>query len=1516
MIMLNPTKLNLSRTYIKVINNFFIAVSAAIMTLGISVGANAIPVQYPLFISNPVKPIMMLNMSRDHQLFFKLYDDYSDIVDMRTHITGSSASSENSSSNSSSSPAVTNPNYGKSGSDGVADTTYIHQYRYYGYFDSDKCYTYSDGVFSPSRFVDSTTRYCNTGGVKNEWSGNLLNWATMTRLDAVRKILYGGKRLVDDENKTILERAFIPEDAHAFAKYYNGTDINSLTPFTDSALTMGAATAASGITFCNVTSPSGANRVQSQVVSANPNVAPFLKVARGNFSLWASNEGYQCRWDNGTNDNTAATTQINAYSASPKRNGSSVGTGGALDALGDGDYAVRVSVCVATLINETNEEGCKRYDSSYSKPIGLLQEYGEKDAIQFGLMTGSYGKNKSGGVLRKNIGTMTDEIDLTTGQFINPYKDDKNQSLGRKDSIIRTLNALTIYGYDYSNGQYNSTDSCAWGESFFSDDKCTNWGNPQSEIYLESLRYLAGEDATGDFNADDSRKISGLVTASWVKPVTPANYCAPLNVLQFNASTSSYDIDQLDGAAQVDIADLSALTNAVGTAEKISGTYFVGISGSAGDQLCTPKSITALATVNGTCPDAPRLSGGYQIAGLAYSARKNGFKINGLPTYTDSKAKYNSPKVHTYGVALAPAVPKVEIPVPGNAAGKKITILPACRNTHTNTPTNCAIVDFKIISQNHTGNSYTGSLYVNWEDSEQGGDYDQDMWGLIKYTVTDTNVTVETKVMAQATDHSLGFGYVIGGTVDTAGNSTDGFKVQSGINNFVYGDYCKNETGKKCTCHNNWQGSCSDGEAVWRSQSFGINSADTSNVKLLERPLYYAAKWGGYTNDNATAEQIAAITTPPTYFYVTDPRELAKSMRDAFNSIAESVGSSSGVATNSTSLNGSSFLYQAIFNSDNWRGALNAFRFDSNGRLVKVLDAKLNLVPAVSTDKVQPTVTGRRIYTLKGTETINFDWNLLTAEQQDYFRVKGDTPGDDTNPEKRFNWLRGDATNEVTDSAAGVDRLRSRGTGTTRNIYGDIVNSTPVYVGDTNFRYHRLTKGGSTYAAYLATKKTRTAKVVVGANDGMVHVFNATTLEELYAYVPNLVFPKLRNLTAQNYGRGTNAHQYLVDGPLTVSDVYDGTNWRTIVVGSLGGGGRGVFGLDVTDDSHPKILFEISDKDFPELGYVLGKPIVMPMKNGNWAAIFGNGDSSGRLADSKKNIAAVDAQSQLFVVDIFSPKTDTVILATGAGRGLSAPAVLPDMNGVAKFVYAGDLNGQLWKFDVSSSSAADWQKAYLVFHAKTGDGTPKEQPITAAPTLGVNSAKEGRIAVYFGTGKYFEDNDHKIASTNPYHSFYAITDMGSTVTRDTLAQKEIESFAAAGGKSSRRIKASTATVDWMNNNGWYLNFAQENEERVITKALLIADKLVFATIIPSATSCDYGGTSWVIEVPAIGNKFINYQVLKDPPAEGTMTTAAVGFGVTETEAALLIGDILGNPKDLKAAEPPKTTGRQSWRELD
>jgi type IV pilus assembly protein PilY1 len=239
---------------------------SALYTLTVSNSAHALVAtdlaQVPLFLVQSAEPLVMLNMSNDHQLFYKAYDDWSDI------------------------------DGNLPGGDPDIETTYKHSIDYYGYFDSYKCYTHDGSRFVPALVVKSdppdpdTDKYCPAGN--NYWSGNFLNWASMARIDTVRKILFGGLRSTDNPSPadgtgglTVLERAYLPNDAHSFAKYYeeasNG-QMARLTPWSNSE-----------ITICNTTYADDGN-------SETRTEPPLLRVAAGNFALWAANERYQCHW--------------------------------------------------------------------------------------------------------------------------------------------------------------------------------------------------------------------------------------------------------------------------------------------------------------------------------------------------------------------------------------------------------------------------------------------------------------------------------------------------------------------------------------------------------------------------------------------------------------------------------------------------------------------------------------------------------------------------------------------------------------------------------------------------------------------------------------------------------------------------------------------------------------------------------------------------------------------------------------------------------------------------------------------------------------------------------------------------------------------------------------------------------------------------------------------------------------------------------------------------------------------
>ncbi|MDZ7922952.1 MAG: hypothetical protein U5M23_02625 [Marinagarivorans sp.] len=365
----------------------------------------------PPLLSQSASPMIMLAMSNDHQLFYKSFTDYDDI-----------------------------------NGDGQLDTTYDNDIEYAGYFDSYKCYTYSGTVFEPASIT--TNKYCNASA-NSQWSGNFLNWATMTRIDQVRKVLYGGYRSVDSSESTVLERSYLPNDAHSFAKFYNGSDLKKLTPFD---VTVNQSnTKDTGLTLCNTTYSRSTGR--SQDVTA----PPLMRVVTGNYSLWAANERYQCNYSDESsksNGNDPATSGIYAYSGSPAKSQQATQTNGTKV----GDYNVRVKACVSEAL--VGQEDCKKYPDGNYKPIGILQTFGDDGVTLWGLMTGSYKKNKSGGVLRKNIAPVTNEVNVKTdGTFIETPEN---------GGIIDTINRFKIANYRH-NSWYITTIKMPvhWGKNTF-----------------------------------------------------------------------------------------------------------------------------------------------------------------------------------------------------------------------------------------------------------------------------------------------------------------------------------------------------------------------------------------------------------------------------------------------------------------------------------------------------------------------------------------------------------------------------------------------------------------------------------------------------------------------------------------------------------------------------------------------------------------------------------------------------------------------------------------------------------------------------------------------------------------------------------------------------------------------------------------------------------------------------------------------------------------------------------------
>jgi type IV pilus assembly protein PilY1 len=641
----------------------------------------------------------------------------------------------------------------------------------------------------------------------------------------------------------------------------------------------------------------------------------------------------------------------------------------------------------------------------------------------------------------------------------------------------------------------------------------------------------------------------------------------------------------------------------------------------------------------------------------------------------------------------------------------------------------------------------------------------------------------------------------------------------------------------------------------------------------------------------------AAYNSRGRFIAAQTPADVLRAINSTLANIADRTSSASSVALNALSTQAGASLFQARFDSGNWSGELIAYDINSDGSLSTVIPWKTDDTFTLATNAWD---AGRNILTYKPSSGtgIPFRWptnpaspgtsELDTAHvaalntNPDSGTVEADTVG-----EARLKFLRGDPSNEST----GLNfRARSK-------LLGDLIHASPVHVGAPPFRYPDNIESVP-YSSFKTAKFNRTPVVYVGSNDGMLHGFNAdrgsaALGREILAYVPTPVFDSLNELTSLNY-----THSYRVDGEMSAVDAFWSGAWYTVLAGGLRAGGQGIFALDVTSPSFTNfseanadrvVLWEFTDADDADMGYSYSEPSIVKMQNDKWAVIIGNGYNNSEPDGN----ASTTGHAVLFILFIEDGAdgtwsvTDYVKIDTGVGdtvspNGLGSPAVI-DTNGdfKADYVYAGDLRGNLWKFDINDSNVANWDVAYAdagsnplpLFQTQSAGGSP--QPISTKPDVGRHPAGNG-FMVYFGTGKYLETGDN-VATGQDTQTFYGIWDKNAkdglgqpTLTafnRGDLLQQSILSEVSGFGFDLR--VGSDSTVNWHTASGtpsgspptthlgWYLDLVNTEGgntnnfgERAVTDPILRGDRIIFTTLLPSQNACDFGGSSWLMELAA------------------------------------------------------------------
>jgi type IV pilus assembly protein PilY1 len=1309
----------------------------------------------PPFLTAAAPPLVLLVMSRSHKLYYEAYNDASDLD-----------------------------------GDGILDLGYKPDtIDYYGYFDSYKCYTYDSGN---SRFNPTSLSVNNTSPVAgsnskacsgaSEWSGDFLNYLTMSRMDGIRKVLYGGLRSTDSASDTVLQRAYVPQDAHSWGKEYKDvwTDLYDIRDYTPLYL------------------PTSGNRHLFACTTLSDNGNPLLRVLE--------NESHRI-WEWVSIERPVA--------------GDKVENGGSGPSVSPTDYVVRVKVCDPTVGLEPN---CKHYpgtdgilgagQDSY-KPTGMLQRYGETEQMLFGLISGSYRKNTSGGVLRKTISFISDEIDAHTGEF--EYLDDSNVK-----GIIKTIDKLRIVHFDYDNDYRYGNSPDAWlVDRAMSEGEFPDWGDPTAEMMYEGLRYFSGAgSATSayDYSSGDDVDL-GLPKESWDDPYSASDrWCSQPIMLVLSDVNPSYDSDQLPGSAfstwpavtmgaDSSTLNVESLLDTISSTENISGDYYIGDKDGTADSSCSAKSLSTLKDVRGLCPEEPTKEGSYYAASVAYFGRKE-----------DINSTTKNQNVLTYAVGLASPLPKIEIKL-GNPL-KTITMIPFSKSVGECTtildlsptqgdfqPTN-TIVDYYVESLTPT----SGSFRINYEDVEQAADHDMD--SIIKYSyrvykadgtpaatpAEGATVKINVERVYGAANIIMHSGYIISGTTADGTylevmnqNNCSASRPPSDVDYFL-------DTPPAVTLpypdNSGWNDGVDLPSTTCPSPPSNCPGRDftprtTAAAEVLKDPLWYAAKWGGFRdhNNNNIPDLDAEWDedgdgTPDNYFYVQNPLYLEKGLNRAFLSILQEATSGTAASILSASRSGEGAVYQSVFypryNNVLWVGNVHGLLVDAYGELREDTNGNYALDPAadkiIEFDAFNPGVVKKYVDT-------NGDGELSASEKS------AQSPTDEALEDIEYLWSASDWLNSLTDTQIGqnkaysaTDKARyiftfidgdndmvadsgevisfntnnrdtikpylhlftpftsppagfnvntesdkqigfirglnqtgmrnrkfdSNGDNTPDTTYrlGDIINSTPTLVGAPAENYDLLYTDES-YRQFWLKYKNRRKVIYAGANDGMLHAFNAgffyydttdsrwefhtqsdggseTAFDmgaEMWAYVPFNLLPHLYWLTSPNYEHVFYVDQKpkIFDAKIFTSDADTGPSskhpggWGTVMVCGMGlGGGRirtdkdhdgsyesgdqimrsAYMVFDVTDpETAPVLLAEIS---FDDLGFTTSYPGAIVVKSttsdtnpNNWYLVLGSGPNGARLKYTSRRGTFVVNDSWPMIGQNSGARAEFVSISTG-----------------------------------------------------------------------------------------------------------------------------------------------------------------------------------------------------------------------------------------------------------------------------
>lgn len=775
------------------IHKLLLSASVAFLSLSsMPVMAQTTLAQAPMLTLKSAPGLVMLTMGRDLPLYKAAYNDVNDID-----------------------------------GDGIMDTYFKPAFRYEGYFAYDRCYDYNSGtgIFSsntlgtPIPVPNEPTLFyyrCSTGTASpsatgstasTKWSGNFLNWVTMARIDVLRKVLYGGKRSTDTSaSSAVLERTFVPQDSTLWGKAYSATDGYNITDYAP----LTQPSAGNRHLFINVTLQF------ANAATASDRSARFTTLVNDPLMIVYRNTTKKV-WDITTGENLLL-----------GKNPGTDPTAATIGAEYIDKYAVRVEVC-KNAISSLYEDFCTAYVSGSTtkyKPTGLLHKYATEKTLAFGLLSGSYANNYSGGVVRQNIDDFTREFDATSGQF--EHKKGSPTVFG----IAYHLDQFRPWGFGIAPGTGDAALgrndwSCGAFEYIPLQGRCMMWGNPLGEMMFETLNYFGGGSPTPAFrnnlnaNYTYNYQISvpgytdieprvqyspevtnylNLKNPDWINPYVAsasrkntAAYpsCARPIQLTIGDPKTSYDSDQLPGKANFttptgfgdtvtnNISGPGGSLN-VGTesdliwSKEFTGTkkFFVGESlsdtgnSARRDGNPTPKIVSSFKDIRGHASDRTQAQGSYYGAAVAHFGKVKGLSNPALPGQKLT--------VDQISVALDSHVPEIKLPTTIGGVTKYITLVPFAKSVKENfisrkigdVQQTATITSFNITSISNPG--ATNAIYkyrISYSDTDQGNDNESD--AIVDYEIKFTSAskfTVGMLYYSASNGIEMHMGYVMSGT--------------------------------------------------------------------------------------------------------------------------------------------------------------------------------------------------------------------------------------------------------------------------------------------------------------------------------------------------------------------------------------------------------------------------------------------------------------------------------------------------------------------------------------------------------------------------------------------------------------------------------------------------------------------------------------------------------------------------------------------------------------------------------